>query len=295
MIILLILLFILAIFRIIRNNRNEGFEELSKDTINNYNEFKTFYNVFMSNWKKAVITSLSLNKEPVEEKLQKPTKPPTPTNTELNIYIKKLSETFGELPKITNPFPDEIDKITLQKIFITIPDKPDGYIHALTWMNKNLKEALSSVQGFLDFQGFLNLQGFLDFQGFEDMKDMCKNAHKCIENANKCIEEEQKQNEGIMMVRIKKLLADETLKRLMKENIDLMKQADDVKKKAESGELLNEYKSDEKSSKPEMPEGGDLLSKLKKIDPAAYNAKINENKNWASIKLQLEQINSISN
>jgi len=287
MIILLILLFILVILRIIGNDRNKGFEgfeefeELSKDTINNYNEFKKFYNVFMSNWKKAVITSLSLNKEP--EKLQKPTKPPIPSNTELNIYIKKLSETLGELPKITNPFPDEIDKITLQKIFITIPDKPDGYIHALTWMNKNLKEALSSVQG------------FLDLQGFEDMKDMCKNAHKCIENANKCIEEEQKQNEGIMMVRIKKLLADETLKRLMKENIDLMKQADDVKKKAESGELLNEYKSDEKSSKPEMPEGGDLLSKLKKIDPAAYNAKVNENKNWASIKLQLEQINSISN
>jgi len=264
MIILLILLFILAILKIIENDINEGFEEeLSKDIINDYNEFKKFYNVFMSNWKKAVITSLSLNKEPDAEK---PTKP-MPTDKEMNVYIKTLSEKLGELPKVTNPFPDEIDKITLQKIFVNIPDKPDGYINALTWMNKNLKEALSSVQGF---------------------EDMCKNAHKCIEK-------EQKQNEDIMVIRIKKLLADETLKRLMKENIDLVKQADDVKKKAESGELASEYKSDEKSSpKPEMPPGGDLLSKLKKIDPAAYDAKIKENPTWGSLKNQLEEINSVS-
>ena len=118
MIILLILLFILAILKIIGNDRNEGFEELSKDIIDNYNEFKKFYNVFMSNWKKAVITSLSLNKEPEATKPTKPTptKPPIPTNTEMNVYIKKLSEKVGELPKVTNPFPDEIDKITLQKI-----------------------------------------------------------------------------------------------------------------------------------------------------------------------------------
>jgi len=285
MIILLILLFILAILRIIGNYRNEGFEEeLSKDIINDYNEFKKFYNVFMSNWKKAVITSLSLNKEPDEEKpdkppkSMKPTKPPMPTDKEMNVYIKTLSEKLGELPKVTNPFPDEIDKITLQKIMVNIPDKPDGYINALNWMNKNLKEALSSVQGFQNFQGF---------QGFEDM-DMCKYAHKCIE-------EEQKQNEGAMVVRIKKLLADETLKRLMKENIDLVKQADDVKKKAESGELASEYKSDEKSSpKPVMPEGGDYLSKLKKSDPAAYDAKMKKDPTWGSLKNQLEGINSVS-
>lgn len=248
----------------------EGFDTINNDIIKQYNIFKEFYNTFMPNWKKSIITSMSseIKQEPLTSPKQvSSSKPPVLTNAELNAYILTLPKELGQLPKVSNLFPDELDSIILSQIIHYIPQDATTYKNALKWMNKNISDALSTMK-----------------EGFEDE---CKNMAKCMAL-------EQKRNEENVLKNMKTISADPELKILMDKNIELFKKSDDIKKRAESGQLAGDFadkmKSKDDGPKYDMPEGGDYLTKLKKLNPIEYK-KLEKNP-MANLKMSFEQINA---
>ena len=117
--ILLILLFILVILRLF--TIKEGFVS---QTTNDYNKFKQFYNQFITNWTKAIISSIAIDTP--QEPLTSPgqvSQPPNPSQNDMNLYIDTLSKNLNTpLPHITDLFP-EIDT-SLTDIISRIP--PDS-------------------------------------------------------------------------------------------------------------------------------------------------------------------------
>ena len=93
---LLILLFILVILRLFIVK--EGFEDISQNTINDYNKFTQFYNQFMTNWNKAIVSSIAIDTP--QEPLITPgqvSSPPNPSQNDMNLYINTLSKSLNAL------------------------------------------------------------------------------------------------------------------------------------------------------------------------------------------------------
>lgn len=260
MIILLLLLFIMTMLKIYSK---EGFIDNNTTTI--YTKYKTFYNMFMPNWIKAITTSYLLEKNPKDN-------PSKPTIKEMNDHIRELSKTLHELPDITNNLPDDIDDMTIQ--FIKVPLNATPYINALTWMNKKLLDALGTLKEPFECENVSN----------------CKPDKPGCEEINKCIKEQQKNSESTFVTRVTAILSNPQLKTLFLTNLDLLKKAEDVQKRAQSGQLAGSFKSDETGSTYSMPEGGDTLSRLRESDPAKY-AELSKSP-WFDIKNMFEQINA---
>ena len=80
----------------------------------------------MPNWEKAVMTSMSMNAPPPEE-LTEPSqssnnKAPTPSQAQLNAYIKQLSKTSTtKFPPITDALPKEIDRPSFESVKDILP------------------------------------------------------------------------------------------------------------------------------------------------------------------------------
>ena len=78
----------------------------------------------------------------------------------------------------------------------------------------------------------------------------------------------------------------------LKYNIELIAKSQDIQNKAQSGELLSEFKFPE--GEPiiyTLPDGHDSLTDMEKNDPAKYNDYKTNYSQWFSIKQMLDQIN----
>lgn len=211
----------------------EGFEDLKKTTITDYNKFKEFYNEFMKNWNKAIVTSIGLNSEHNGS-----SSPPTPSQEEMNTYIDGLDKPY---PHITAPLP-EIDSTNIQKVLQMIPDDASKYVNALVWMNKSLTDALDSMK---------NVQGF---------EDKCDNLSNCMNDpafldklaeAQKRNEIEKGKNaEQIISDRIKKFFSNNEIVKEMKKNIELVQKAEKIKTDLQNGNIPGVEKIEKRENAP---------------------------------------------
>ena len=281
---LLILLFILVILRLFIVK--EGFEDISQNTINDYNKFTQFYNQFMTNWNKAIVSSIAIDTP--QEPLTSPgqvSQPPNPSQNDMNLYINTLSKSLNiSFPQITDLFPEKID--TLPEIISRIPPDSTPYINALKWMNDQMEKAHSN----------LNIDNF---------EDMCQDLSNCIVNNPDLIakiaeaqtnnEKDQiKKNEQQLSNLIGKFFSNNLLQPLIQKNTDLVKKTEDVQKQAESGQLTDtltkQFNTPE--TKYDIPKGGNALAELQKTDPEKYNKIKDVAPKLFSIKQLIEQINA---
>ena len=292
LIILLILLFILVILKLYFIK--EGFEDggLSQNTINDYNKFKEFYNQFITNWEKAITSSIVLDtpQEPLTSPSQTSSlNPPNPSTNDMNLYINKLSSDLNKkLPYVTELFPEQINSTILPEIISKIPEDSEIYINALDWMNEQLEKAHSN----------LNIDNF---------EDMCHDISTCIANnpelLAKIAEAQQvrgqkqiQENEQILSNRINKFFSNSQIEQSIQKNTELVKKTESIQKQAESGQLLNNFSSqisnqNTQDIKYDIPKGGNALTELKQNDPKKYNELQSVAPQLFSIKQLIEQIN----
>ena len=234
--ILLILLSILIILRV----SIEGFENgingtnetngtntikpLDPNTINLYNKYKDFYNKFMPNWEKAIISSIAL-----EGSMNG-----TPSMDNMNTRVAALSTPEIPFPKVTPLLPDTIDRTKIPEINIS---DSSMYVNAMQWMNRNLEKSQE------------NLNTSLMGRPIEQFEDIPQDVSKCLDNPevlkklielqNKKVEDDARNNEALFSSRMTTFLSNDRLQPELDKNIRLFKNADDIKKKATSGELLS--------------------------------------------------------
>ena len=275
------MLFILVILRLF--TIKEGFVS---QTTNDYNKFKQFYNQFITNWTKAIVSSIAIDTP--QEPLTSPgqvSQPPNPSQNDMNLYIDTLSKNLNTpLPHITDLFP-EIDT-SLTDIISRIPPDSTPYVNALKWMNDQMEKAHSN----------LNIDNF---------EDMCQDISSCIANNPDLIakiaeaqannEKDQiKKNEQELSNRIAIFFSNNLLQPLIQKNTELVTKTEDVQKQAESGQLTDtltkQFNTPE--TKYDIPKGGNALAELQKTDPEKYNKIKDVAPKLFSIKQLIEQINA---
>ena len=275
------MLFILVILRLF--TIKEGFVS---QTTNDYNKFKQFYNQFITNWTKAIVSSIAIDTP--QEPLTSPgqvSQPPNPSQNDMNLYIDTLSKNLNTpLPHITDLFP-EIDT-SLTDIISRIPPDSTPYVNALKWMNDQMEKAHSN----------LNIDNF---------EDMCQDISSCIANNPDLIakiaeaqannEKDQiKKNEQELSNRIAIFFSNNLLQPLIQKNTELVTKTEDVQTQAESGQLTDtltkQFNTPE--TKYDIPKGGNALAELQKTDPEKYNKIKDVAPKLFSIKQLIEQINA---
>jgi hypothetical protein len=293
LIILLILLFIMVLLKLF--TVTEGFEnQFSKEFIDKYNNFVKFYNEFQANWSKALITGIGQDtpQQPLTDPSQvSSASTPQPSISEINSYSFKLSTNLQQpFPQITDSLPKQINSIeSIRKI---IPNDFRPYQNALNYMNKQLEDSISNMDRALKGE---------EVEGFEDM---CKDISECIANnpdlVNKIAQAQQNQNklnqaelESELIERMNKFTQNNSLMQSFKKNQSLFAKADEIKRQAESGELINQM------DLPKEPEivyeksaGDDTLTKMKKDNPDKYKRLEKDGKQFFALKQLIEQINS---
>lgn len=280
----------------------EGFELLLDPAfVKSYSEFAVFYNKFMSSWKKAVMTSLSIN-SPAPAELTSPSQTGTatakePSQKQLNAYIKKLSTT-QKFPPVTDDLPLEIkDRPAFEAVKDSIPTDIQPYLNALTWMNKNIAESHSQLakmqEGFVGGIVREFLDGFLDGfkEGFVDAA-ICPAVVQCMDAQKAQSEQDFSKKQQVLTAVLDQFNTSSALKQLMKENTALVAKSADIQKKAQSGELLSSMpKSTEPPVVYSLPPGANALDDLQQSDPEKYKE---YEKNYAPLfgmKQQFDQIN----
>ena len=112
------LVFILIVIILYVCWTEEGFQtqELDPEFVKSYQTFIAFYNPFMVNWQKSIITSMNLDAPP-QPALTSPTQVPSGgsapayTQDQMNQYIDGIIQTqHNPFPYITDPLPDLIDQ-----------------------------------------------------------------------------------------------------------------------------------------------------------------------------------------
>ena len=294
MTVLLVLFLLILIILIVRLFMvQEGFEDkaLDPNLVKSYKQFTDFYNPFLVNWEKSIMTSLSLNSPPPAA-LTSPSQIGsgssiiTPSRTEMNTYITKLSKTLSkDLPPLTDPLPNTIDVNSFSIIQPLIPKDAKPYINALQWMNTNMSSSHSGLGSALQVDHFYNIEGFED--------TMCPAVTQCIKQ-----QQEQENNQFLEKQKQLQLALDKfnnmpQLTQLMDENHALVEESNKIKDQAQSGELFNKISvSNTPAVTYSNPQGANNLNDMKTSDPVKYQ---NYEKNYShlfTLKQQLDQINA---
>lgn len=297
-IILLFLILILVILKLLGyyySFMEEGFQEqvITPQFMNNYYKFITFYNQFLLNWEKTIISSIASDtpQAPLSSPSQISTGvPPSPTRLEINAYISSLSTKLRTpFPQITDSLPSNITLNNLNGLMSIIPTDTEPYKNAFMLMNSYLEKAQNDLKESL--------------AGAEGFEDKCQSISECVLNnpqlLAKLFESQTKQDamqiqkkQEELNKRMNTFLSDKVLIALNQKNQELVKQADKIRQQAESGELLNKINIKDDTTKYIMPEGGNKLSELKKNNPAKYKELQSSNKQLFDLKQLFEQINA---
>lgn len=264
---------------------DEGFQtqELDPTFLKSYQQFISFYNTFMPNWEKAVMTSMSMNAPPPEE-LTEPSqssnnKAPTPSQAQLNAYIKQLSKTSTtEFPPITDALPKEIDRPSFESVKDILPTDIQPYLNALTWMNKNIAESQANLKA-------MKSEGF-------DNPAICPAVVQCMDAQKAQAEQDFLKKQQLLTAVLEQFNTSTALKQLMKDNEILIKKTKDIQNQAQSGKLLNSMaKSNEPKIVYTLPPGANALADLESSDPATYQEYKTNYAPLFGMKQQFEQIN----
>ena len=225
----LIILSILFIFIWYCIYETEGFEEPIDPKIEQkYQQFVGFYNPFLVDWEKAIVTSIGLD-TPVKE-LTSPGAISTatfkgPTRDEMNQYIRKLEKTLNKsLPMLTDPLPSTLTSKMVAEMANTSMD-PAPYQHALQIMvkyqedaQKEMEKAKQSPEGFDDMNPYWMIEGF----------ESCDQYKKCMTDPDVVdavaraqadqLAREQQKNQNALEKKLDRINGDKSLQSLTAQN-----------------------------------------------------------------------------
>uniref|UniRef100_A0A6C0KUF4 Uncharacterized protein n=1 Tax=viral metagenome TaxID=1070528 RepID=A0A6C0KUF4_9ZZZZ len=298
-VLLLIILAIILLIFLYLYPVTEGF--LDPEFEKKYDTFLAFYNPFLANWEKAIMTSMSM--QITQAPLTSPSQigsatgnAPTFPRIQMNQYIEALSKKLNQpLPPLTDPLPEKVDEAMIPKLVKEVPQEPAPYENALKWMNEqleashqNLDGALQgkSTEGFADNCQDFKCQDYAQCMSDPDVIDQISDAQE-NQKANK-LKKQQKQ----ITLNVDKFNKNESLQQAITQNKGLVQQSEAIKNQAQSGELLNKMKLPEDPMPPyQIPKGGNRLREMKESDPDKYKEYEKNHSSLFGIKQWMEQIN----
>ena len=271
--------------------KTEGFEDvkssfdlgssfdLDPTFLTKYNKFIKFYNTFMENWTKSIITSMNTD-APVQASTSENTgTPPQPTIEQMNQYIQKLNKKDKTFPPITELLPEIKTTDDLNKL--QLPQKAEPFKIALEWMNTNLSKALGSMPTLI--QGFVDIMRGYHVEGFKDA-DICQQITSC---------QEAKNEQNVVVQKDMEKVFDEfdKLEPMLQKNQELIAQSKEIQDKAQNGTLLP--KAPPTPSPYRLPSGSDKLQKMKQDDPEKYKEYEKNYGPFVAMKQSFDGINSV--
>ncbi len=281
---------IFAIILLIMAWSREGFE--SPDTVRpeimrDYEAFAVFYQPFLINWEKAIMTSYGLQKPSLEQTQTFS----AASRTELNSYIAKVSQEKGvALPSLTEALPNTIAKPTIPLLLTLVPTDSTPYLNALQWMNTQLATAQQDLASMKAVEGFIwaRMKG-LPQAHVQEAFVTCDDIAKCMDARDQAKQASQEQE----LIRRLRSFQNPALQTAMKENKRLVGKSEQIQKQAQSGELLRQFSLPTGPPSPPLiaPEGGSKLSELQKSDPAKYKSLQQQGGSMFALKGLMEQIN----
>lgn len=298
--ILIILGILCIILYLIR--QTEGFEDpIEPELIDKYSKFVAFYNPFLINWEKAIVTSIGLD-TPIKA-LTDPSQVgslsasfTTPTRIEINTYIQNLEKTLNKpFPPLTDALPSILDSALITELSQRSLD-PSAYQNALQWMNKSLSDAHKQMDAMKSPEGFnsQNKEGF----------DNCAEYTKCMSDPevlskiaaaqNEQQAKKEKEKRKALEDKLDNINNNVIVQSEAKKNQELIEKSKEVEAQAKNGTLLNQFNltnNDDSLSHFIKPLGLSKLEDMKRNNPAQYAA--NE-KNNGQIMALGTLLNSIS-
>jgi hypothetical protein len=299
---ILIILGILCVIILYVTRQTEGFEDpIEPELIDKYSTFVAFYNPFLINWEKAIVTSIGLD-TPIKA-LTDPSQIGSaaasftaPTRIEMNTYIQNLEKTLKKpFPPLTDALPATLDSALITELSQR-PLDPSAYQNALQWMNKSLSDAHTQMEAMKSPGGFNSQRK----EGF----DNCAEYTKCMSDPEVLskIAEAQNEQQAKKEKEKRKALEDKLdninnntiVQSEAKKNQELIEKSKEVEAQAKNGTLLNQFNltnNDDSLSHFIKPLGLSKLEDMKKNNPAQYAA--NEKNNGQFLELG-RLLNSIS-
>ena len=303
--IILSILFIIIWYYIYQT---EGFEDQPTDpkVEEKYQKFISFYNPFLADWEKAIVTSIGLD-TPVKP-LTDPSQTSSatlkaPTRLEMNNYIKKLEKsTEKQLPVITDPLPTPLTPAIISNIKNHISMDPIPYQNALQIMVKSQEDAQNQLNEMKKSpEGFdpINLYQYTEaFETCDDYKK-CMTDPDTIDAIAEAQSEQQarlqKKRQNEFEKKLDKFNTDKSISELNAKNQEYMKKAEEIQNQAKSGELLNQMNLSNNDTSLDhfiKPQGVYKLEKMKKENPQQY---AEYERKDAKIMADAGLFNSISN
>jgi hypothetical protein len=264
----------------------EGFEDLEPSFLTKYNKYMKFYNTFMENWTKSIITSMNTDAPVKASTSQNTGTPPQPTIEQMNQYIQILNKKEGKtFPSITESLPEIKTMDDLNKL--QLPQKAEPFKIALEWMNTNLSKALGSMPTLATIQGFVDIMRGYHVEGFKDAvieKDICQQITSC---------QEAKNEQNVVVQKDMQKVFDEfdKLEPMLQKNQELIIQSKEIQEKAQNGTLLP--KAPPMPSPYRLPSGSDKLQKMKQDDPEKYKEYEKNFGQYVPMKQSFDGINSV--
>ena len=282
---ILIIISIFCVFVLYYLCQTEGFEDpIDPSLLKKYTTFVAFYNPFLINWEKAIVTSIGLD-TPVKE-LTDPSQAGSgsaftgPTRAEMNTYIQKLEKTLNKpFPLVTDALPSTLDSKLINELPQLVSMDPSSYKNGLQWMNASLSKALQEMEAMKKSpEGFDVMD---KYQLIEDF-DNCEEYAKCMsdpEVASKIAaaqSEQQFKKEREKRKELEKKLDNinnnYTIKLEAAKNNALIKVSKEIEALAKNGGLLNKFKLFYGASLSRFvrPRGFGKLENMKKNNPKQY-------------------------
>jgi|UniRef100_A0A6C0BJ41 hypothetical protein len=294
---ILIIISIFCIVALYYLYQTEGFENPIDPVLQKkYSAFVAFYNPFLINWEKAIVTSIGLD-TPVKE-LTDPSQVGSgsafkgPTRAEMNMYIQKLEKTLNKpFPLITDALPSTLDSTMITELPQRVSMNPSSYQNALQWMNASLSAAHQEMEAMKKSpEGFDVMDKYQLIEGF----DNCAQYSKCMDIYNEQQLEKEKEKIQVLENKLDNINNNSMIQSEAKKNIALIQKSKEIEAQAKSGDLLNQFELSNDDSSPSLvkPSGVDKLANMKKNNPKEY-AK-NEKNNGQMLGLGT-LLNSISN
>jgi hypothetical protein len=293
---ILIIISIFCIFVLYYLYQTEGFENPVDPLLQKkYSTFVAFYNPFLINWEKAIVTSIGLD-TPVKA-LTDPSQVGSgsaftgPTRAEMNTYIQKLEKTLNKpFPLVTDALPSTLDSTLIGELDQRVSMDPSSYQNALQWMNASLSAAFQEMEAMKNSpEGFDVMDKYQLIEGF----DNCAQYSKCMDIYNEQQLKKEKEKRKVFENQLDNINNNSMIQSEVKKNIALIQKSKEIEAQAKSGDLLNQFNlSNDSSPRLVKPSGFGKLENMKKNNPKQYAE--NEKNNGQMLGLGT-LFNSISN
>jgi hypothetical protein len=306
---ILIIISIFCIVALYYLCQTEGFENpVDPLLLKKYATFVTFYNSFLINWEKAIITSIGLD-TPVKE-LTDPSQVGSasasftgPTRAEMNTYIQKLEKTLNKpFPPITDALPTTLNSTLITELPQRVSMDPSSYQNALQWMNASLSAAHAEMNAMKKSpEGFDVMDKYQVIEDFDNCADYakCMSDPEVVSKIAAAQNEQQlkkeKEKRKVFEDQLDKINNNSKIQSEAKKNIELIKKSKEIEAQAKSGDLLNQFNlsnNDDSLSHFVKPSGVNKLENMKKNNPKQY---AKNEKNNGQLLGVATLLNSISN